>query len=161
MKETKRVGIERLKELLTYDPSTGVFHSARQRGARRKDRVVGCLNAGGYLITCIDYKQFYLHRLAWFYMTGEWPEAIDHRDGNRANNVFSNLRAADWTDNGANKKTVRNGLKGAYPHGSGFRSRIKLRGVDLCLGTFRTEEEAHEVYVSKAKELFGEFARAA
>ena len=71
--------LEQVKELLHYNPDTGVF---RWRVARRQMRpgdVAGLLFAGGYRNIKIDRRFYKEHRLAWLYMTGEWPVAgIDH-----------------------------------------------------------------------------------
>ena len=73
------VTLERLKELMTYDPETGIFTRNIDRGCHKKGTQVGSVAKSGYLKTLINGKNYYLHRLAYFYMTGEWPlEYIDH-----------------------------------------------------------------------------------
>jgi len=73
---------ERLKELLTYNPDTGVFTRKKvSRGGRWK---VGTLDGTGYIHTRVDYKIYLAHRLAWLYMYGEFPtETIDHINHNK------------------------------------------------------------------------------
>jgi hypothetical protein len=99
------------------------------------------------------------HRLAWFYVTGEWPVEIDHRDRQRGNNVFSNLRSATSSLNKAN--TVPRGslgFKGVYRNYKGFSARICVEGTTHYLGIFRTVAEAASVYQAAAEKHFGEFA---
>lgn len=95
----------RLKELIEYDPLTGDFWwrvtvgpmamagsraGTRKKGSRSQIRVDG-----------IIYKS---HRLAWLYMTGEWPtHQVDHMDGDPSNNKWDNLRSVTNTINNRNK----------------------------------------------------------
>jgi hypothetical protein len=65
----------------------------------------------------IEHSQYLAHRVAWFYVTGKWPEnQIDHRDGDGWNNRFSNLRKATHTQNLYNQKRRPGGtgVKGIY-----------------------------------------------
>ncbi|WP_425985814.1 HNH endonuclease [Brevundimonas sp. TWP1-2-1b1] len=113
----------------------------------------GSINIGG--------KPYYVHRLAWFYMTGAWPDdQIDHRNGWRLDNAFANLREATCSQNNSNRKPSREGrLKGAYKVGNRWKAQINLKSGWEYLGYFDTEREAHEAYVRRATEAFGEFAR--
>jgi hypothetical protein len=87
---------EKLKSLLTYDPNTGIFIYNYRHGAwALKGSEAGRCDKDGYLIITINKKAYSAHRLAWLYMTGEHPkEFIDHKDGNKSNNKFENLREA-------------------------------------------------------------------
>lgn len=80
---------ERLRELLYYVPKEGIFYSMKtnkQIGSTKNSRVP-------YILVGIDGKQYYGHRLAWLYMTGEEPkDIVDHKDGNGLNNKWENLR---------------------------------------------------------------------
>src|ERR1700733_12078750 len=67
--------IERLKEVLNYDPGTGVFTWAKwtnPRGASRVGLKAGKTNPPGYVVIKIDERDYQAQRLAWFYMNGEW-----------------------------------------------------------------------------------------
>ncbi len=110
-------------------------------------------------------KMYKAHRLAWFYMTGEWPpDQIDHIDGDRDNNRLVNLRKATNAQNGANARLSKNnssGFKGVSFDTSVGRWRASIRRNRQLhyLGFFNTPEEAHAAYASAAVQLFGEFAR--
>jgi HNH endonuclease len=108
------------------------------------------------------------HRLAWFLMTGNWPaKYIDHINGDRTDNRWSNLREADYTQSACNRGPnvgIMSGLKGAYKMTSGHHrnfpwyTRIKIGNKQKIVGYFATAEEAHAAYKALADELHGEFA---
>jgi len=107
----------------------------------------------------------FIWRLRW--MTGEWPkDKIDHRDTVRSNNRWSNLREATQADNLHNTgdyATNTSGRKGVSWCKSKYkwRSSIMDRGRYMHLGYFDNIENAAAAYERAARELHGEFARAA
>ena len=158
----------RLKELLYYDPETGVFTWLVNRGKARIGFAAGRLDKQtGYILIGIDCHRYYVHRLAWFSVHGEFPIGmLDHRDTRASNNAIKNLRVADGTQNGANKTlmaTNKSGFKGVswYAIGKKWQASIKRGGRSVGLGLFADVNEAHEAYRKAAVECFGEFARAA
>src|SRR5579859_3355628 len=94
-----------LVRILSYDPATGEFRWLEtSNGEVKPGPVAGKSLKKGYRVITISGRAFYAHRLAWLYVTGKWPVAlVDHRDGNPANNAWSNLRAATSAQNNANK----------------------------------------------------------
>lgn len=98
-------------------------------------------------------------------MTGEWPDKrMDHRDLDRSNNRWSNLRLASNTENGANRAKGKNntsGHKGVSwcKNRQKWQAGIKINYRRKALGRFDTKEEAAAAYAVAAQELFGEFAR--
>lgn len=157
---------ERLRELLDYDPETGVFRNKVARSNVPAGSVAGSLTQSGYVRISVDDVSYRAHRLAWLWMTGEWPRAfVDHRDTDKANNRWSNLREASKSQNGANRPVQANSrskLKGAhFTKANGkWMSLIQHHGRKLYLGYFPTAEEAHAAYAAAAKNIYGEFARA-
>lgn len=155
----------RLKELLRYNPETGEFTwlVTRARGARAGD-VAGNVTKNGVQIM-IDGRNYKGHRLAWLYMTGEWPTLdIDHRDVDPTNNRWANLREATQSlNNGNTRRRADNttGYKGVTRHQGRFRARIKQNGKNWNIGVYPTAEEAHRAYAEAASIVFGEFGRAA
>lgn len=152
---------ERLRELLHYEPETGVFTRRVKTGRCRAGEVAtGTLNHG-YILMSVDRTFRAAHRLAWLWMTGEWPTLdIDHIDGNRTNNAWRNLRHVDRSTNLENQRTAKShnkstGLLGAYhsPTAGRFVSRIQVRGKNINLGSFGTAQEAHEAYLSAKRQL--------
>lgn len=155
----------RIKELFNYDPAAGVLTWAVCISNRAGVGAVAGANSDGRLIVGIGGVRLKAHRIIWCWMKGEWPDRqIDHRNLDGTDNRWENLRLATNSQNGANRGAQVNnsgGVKGVYPNGSGYMSRISKGGTDYYLGTFRSEELAAAAYDAKARELFGEFARAA
>lgn len=149
----------RLKELLHYDPETGVFTWAAKAGSARPGRPAsGFTNKYGYKLIRIGRQGYAQHRLAWLYMVGEWPEAqVDHVNGQRSDNRWQNLREATDAQNRQNmaKKTgTKSTLQGVtwYPRDRCWMSRITVNYRAHFLGYYQTEAEAHQAYLAaKAK----------
>jgi hypothetical protein len=128
----------------------------------------GLLNkTTGYRVITVCGRAYKAHQLAWLYMTATWCRpATDHRDLDRTNNRWSNLRRATRSANSANRRRLRNntsGFKGVHhDHRRSGRwvARICKDGRTHHLGRFATPQAAHAAYVAAARELFGEFARA-
>lgn len=96
---------DRLRELLHYDPDTGIFTRLVSTGWRGKvGDVAGYKNPDGYLVIMIDYKLYLAHRLAWLYTYGRFPEVTDHINGVRDDNRIVNLREVTNWENAQNKK---------------------------------------------------------
>lgn len=157
---------ERLRELLHYDPETGVFTRRISTNSRaQRGDIAGCPNGEGYIYIGVDARVYRAHRLAWLYMTGEWPShQIDHKDLVKSNNRWENLRQATVSENQANR--APQSKKYPSPKGARWHKRdkcwqagITVAGRHISLGYFQTAEEAHAAYVAASREYFGEFAR--
>jgi hypothetical protein len=156
----------RVQELLHYDPDSGDFRwLKRVSHTIQIGDIAGTLTKSGYWAIHIDRRQYPAHQLAWLYMTGTWGRPlIDHRDLDRTNNRWANLRVATPSANCANRRRYRNnasGFKGVHlDQKSGrWRAGIRKDGRSYELGLFATPEAAHGAYVAAARQLFGEFAR--
>jgi hypothetical protein len=154
---------ERVRELLDYDPETGIFRWRIDRAAMKAGDVAGGIGAAGYWMIGIDMCRMYGHVLAWMHLTGEHPPSLlDHEDTDRLNNRWTNIRAATHSQNSWNmKKPPRNtsGYKGVSKHTKNEKwcAFIRINGKSKYLGSF---SDPHDAYVSAAKDNFGEFARA-
>lgn len=150
---------ERLKQVLLYDPETGIFTWLKShRNIKPGDRA-GCLD-DGYIKIKVDREKHRAHKLAWFYVYGEWPDQLDHRDLDKSNNRIQNLRKANHTQNNANKPIQKNntsGFRGVTFFKPRGRWRVLIRGK--YVGSYRTKEAAAAAYARAAKEHFGEFSR--
>jgi hypothetical protein len=167
---------EAVRQLLEYDPTTGEFTWIKREGDTRgvhiwntrfAGKMAGRISSYGYREIAISSRLYKAHRLAWIYMTGEWPtDQIDHIDGDRLNNRLVNLRPATREQNAHNCRRHRDnktGFKGVafYKPTGKFHAVIASYGKKFSLGYFPTPEDAHAAYCIAAKRLHGEFARAA
>lgn len=154
---------ERLRELLHYDPETGVFTRRVTTGGRYGGAAgthPGTLSDQGYWMISVCSKQHRAHRLAWLYVTGAWPTGeIDHLNGERIDNRWENLRDVQRHVNAQNKRRAQSnsktGLLGACwaTRDQCFISRIKADGKYRSLGAFKTAEAAHAAYVDAKRRL--------
>ena len=151
---------EKLKEVLHYNPDTGIFTWLVQRGSNTKLGMQAGYIDNGYIKIGIDYKYYKAHRLAFLYMTGKFPEdQVDHIDTIRHHNWFSNLRKATNRQNQENQRKAHKdnkstGILGVYPNRSGgFISQISINNKLKHLGSFRTIEEAHDAYINAKRKL--------
>jgi|688.fasta_scaffold385740_2 hypothetical protein len=159
---------QELKELLHYDPDTGVFTWKAAVGKRIKiGRTTGTPNGKGYLRVKIKGRLYLAHRLAWLYVYGVWPKwpevQIDHINNVRSDNRIENLRVSTHRQNSQNRKKVLGctcKLKGASKRLGRFRAHITIDNKKVSLGSYDTEEEAHAAYKAAAEKEFGAFARA-
>jgi HNH endonuclease/AP2 domain len=158
---------ERLRQLLDYDPETGIFRWRIARQGVRVGAAAGSLNGRGYRQTQIDGQLYPAHRLAWLYVYGEWPTIdIDHINGIQGDNRLANLRLATKSQNRANARRHKNntsGYEGVYldRRNGRFLAQIGFNGHRKYLGLFDTPELAHQAYCAAAQKYHGEFARAA
>lgn len=166
-----------LKECFDYSPYLGTiywrerprkhFTDAGQHARinnMHSGRKAGTISGNGHLSISIGGVIYKAHRLIWKIMTGKEPtEQIDHRDNNKINNTWRNLREATHVQNLANQG-VRNelGVKGVRKvvrkKGLRYEAQISDGGVKQYLGIYNTSEEAHAAYKEAARNLHKEFA---
>lgn len=141
---------DELKELLDYNPETGIFvWKVRMAKSVKAGMIAGVLNTQKYRCITIAGTQYKAHRLAWVYIHGEFPKMLDHVDGNRDNNAIINLRLTTVRQNGQNRKEHRVGKTlGCYFHKptGKWRAQLEFKGRNYHLGLYETAEEAFEAY---------------
>ena len=156
---------EQIKELLSYDPDTGIFVWLKSVSKRvRVGSVAGYLHNSGYIKIGLARKLYSAHRLAFLYMVGYFPlEYTDHINRVKDDNRWSNLREATNSQNQCNTgKPITNtsGFKGVRWDNNAKKWRANIRHMNrqIHLGSFTTPEAAHQAYVAAAKKLHGDFA---
>lgn len=162
-KDQMELTVEIIRELLDYDPDTGVF--VRTSG-RRAGCATGWANERGYVNISLLGKNRLAHRLAFIHFHGRFPSnLIDHINGDTSDNRIANLREVDICQNGYNRKLGRNNSSGRvgvhYVKARGeFRADIKVGRERKILGHFTTFDEACVVRDKAEIEEFGQFRRA-
>jgi len=166
---------EYLKSALHYDPDSGIF-TWRHRpdlsprwNTRFAGKKAGCVNKARRHVHVIRINdELHLaHRLAWLYMTGEWPACqIDHRNCDSLDNRWPNLREATGSQNQSNTRLQKNsttGFKGVtfMKSHKKYVAQISVNYKHVHLGYFDTTEEAHTAHCAAAKQHRGEYARVA
>lgn len=142
-----------LKKILHYDPETGDFTWLIKVAAGIKiGRVAGGVGTfpGGkkYRRISINNKHYRAHRLAYLYMTGEFPTGQnDHGDGDGTNNVWDNLRDVDQFENSKNRRLQSNNTSeftgvGWDKEALKWRARIGVNGKRKLLGRFKEKKDA-------------------
>ena len=167
----KKLTIEAVSKALSYDPETGLFTRIDffedDRKNTRPDfigQIAGSIGENGYVEISLANRSYAGHRLAFLFMTGKMPRYVDHHDGDRANNKWSNLRPCTQSQNMANRgPTIKSttGIKGVYLHkpSGRWRAQIMVAYKSIHLGYFKTIEEAAKAYAVACVHYFGEFAK--
>lgn len=139
-----------------YDPESGIVTNRRKRavGTQRKDGALHCT----VILPC-GTTAVLMHRVAWFIQTGTWPIAgLDHRDGVKSHNWWTNLRPATQSQNRQNlaERTAKGRLRGTTfrPAHGDWRAQIRPPGgTTQHIGVYPTEEAAHEAYCAAKRKL--------
>ncbi len=150
---TKILTQERLKELLRYDPETGIFTNRVGRQGLRTGAgsVAGTRNSLGYIVIQIDGKKVHAHRLAWMYVYGAWPsKQIDHINRQRDDNRISNLRDVTASENIHNSSYRPIGTSGVrnvvwHKRNKKWQAQIMVSNKYKYLGLYEDLEEARKV----------------
>ena len=142
---------ERLCEVLEYDRETGFFYWKENTGLKVVPRALAgrkSLDGHEYSTITIDDTQYRAHRLAWYYVNGEWPNGvIDHINHNKVDNRIENLRDVDPVDNSRNqplRKDSKSGCLGVYfdkSCGKWFAS-FTVNGSNKLLGYYEEKDKA-------------------
>jgi HNH endonuclease len=170
---------DRLNELFHYDENIGVLfwkerpieffidqRSCDVWNTRQAGKPAGNVNHYGYLRITLDKKSYFAHRIVWKMKTGEEPVHIDHRDMDKLNNRFENLRAAEPHQNSVNSLGHKGSFSGLKNVSFCARSTVNPwyvlvshAGKRHYCGSFATKEEAFSVACAMRSKLQGEFAR--
>ena len=155
---------ERLRSVLCYDPSTGLWTWVRPSGSKLKPGTPAGYVGQGRRRIAIGKIEYLASRLAVLFMTGEMPTTdVDHKDLNSENDRWNNLRVATRTQNIVNGRVRKNnkaGFKGVTRLKSGrYRASCTLNRCSYYLGVFDSPHEAHAAYMEAARGNHGEFAR--
>ena len=138
-----------------YNQDTGIFTRTKSAGNTKAGSPIGNIDVKGYVKALVLGKYVKLHRLAWFYVHGTWPnDQIDHINGIKTDNRITNLRICDTSTNCLNQRNPRSnnntGYQGVHriTKTGRYRASCTVNGIKHQLGIFATAEEASESYKS-------------
>ena len=141
------ISAKEFKTIYEYNPETGVFTRIRKTSNNTVLGSGGYLRPDGYYSLSVDRggERILAHRCAWLYMTGEFPPEgfeVDHRNRNRGDNRWSNLRLADrplQLINTSPRSDNTSGLKGVSwsKEKRAWHSYINLHGKRVNLGRYK------------------------
>lgn len=157
--KAKKVSKEFLRQAFVYNELTGDLTYKVDNSLGKAGAIATAAHSAGYLTTRINGKDYLAHRVIWLYMTGDWPDQIDHINHNRADNAWSNLRDVTDKVNHQNESLSTNsttkvlGVSLIKATGK-YRAYIMINRKQLHLGVFDTVEEA-QLARQKANKLYG------
>lgn len=146
-----------LKQILEYNPDAGVFIWAKPRKKVIIGSEAGCLQPDGYVYIGILGTNYSVHRLAFLYMTGEFPENhVDHINRVKNDNRWINLRKATPTQNQRNRNINKNNT--SFINGVGWdksrnkwKAYITVNSVLVNLG--RSDDKFEAICMRKSAEI--------
>jgi hypothetical protein len=124
----------------TVERPRSADHACNQWNSRWAGKPAASLKADGYCYTHFNYQTMLVHRIACKIMTGADPIEVDHIDGNRSNNKWTNLRSGTRSDNQRNTALKSTNTSGH--HGVSFSKRQQKWIASIWLGSFDSKEEA-------------------
>jgi len=153
-----------IREFLKYDKVSGIFEWIKYRCQTAYPGVqISCKDRKGYVLVGWNGVNYRAHRLAWWFVYGEMPDAqIDHINGVRDDNRISNLRLAnDFQQNHNRKKPItnRSGVKGvswSRAHNA-WVARVSFMGKRYQVGYFKDISDAKEKLEELRESLHKEF----
>ncbi|EHV3815219.1 HNH endonuclease [Salmonella enterica] len=156
---------DELREMLYYDDGELYWFPSFYRG-RRTDKPLGSLDSDGYKRTRLKvdgvYRDYKLHRLIYWFETGDWVPMLDHKDRNRLNNRIENLQPSDPKANAHNQGIPKNnttgflGVRKQINNKYGFT--ITIEGKNHCFGGYIHPETAALARDIAARLLYGKQA---
>jgi hypothetical protein len=137
-----------LKELLHYDPDTGIFTRAKPMGRFNRYKIGSEIGTHheGYKRIFLFKRQYYAHQLAWLYIHGVWPSSeIDHINIVKHDNRIINLRLVTRSQNIQNiglQSNNTSGFKGVSWWANRWHAQITVNLKQIHLGAFINLDDA-------------------
>lgn len=155
------LSLERLQELLTYDPNTGDFRWKINRGNQVSAGQLAGTKSNGYVAISIDAKLYRAHRLAFMFMLGRMPLPdldVDHIDRDRSNNAWANLREVSRAKNLRNMTAPEHKPPNVNRRGNRWQVTFSVENKTKYFGMYPTIEEAVEVAERVREKLIANLA---
>lgn len=151
---------QRAKELFEHVDGNLIWKVNKK--SAKAGNIAGCKNSRGYLTVQVDGKNKTVHRVIWLMEYGWLPKLIDHIDGDRINNVLSNLREATVSQNLCNSRDYKkkSGLARNVrwnAKSQRWNIRVMKDQKEHYIGSCKDYDEAVSMAVAARKRFFGEF----
>lgn len=163
--QKKQITAENIKDLLHYEPESGAFTwkvNVGRFGRIPAGSLAGSVNkCHGYTAISYGGHLYPAHRVAWLYMTGEWPkDEIDHINRQRSDNRWENLRSVTRADNLLNKclyKSNKSGFAGVGWHKriGKWQAVLRVKNTRMHLGYWDDLIAAASAVAEKRREVVG------
>jgi hypothetical protein len=154
MKLNNTLTQSQLKAVIKYNPDSGEFIWTKRISIRISvGDIAGIIHLHGYRYITVFGERYKAARLAWLYMTGEWPKLqIDHINRIRSDDRFCNLRQVTNAENQQNRSLNKDGtisnIQGVYlTKNSTYMARLKHQGKYVFRKNFKTLEEAKNAII--------------
>lgn len=135
-----------LLKVFDYDPWSGIVTYKQTSLSGMAGHMVGYSHSQGYLSVAIGESEYLLHRVIWCMQTGQWPYQVDHKNHNRRDNRWENLREINASrENQLNmsKRVSKLGVQGVRQlPGGKYWAYIMINRKQVGLGSYDTVEEA-------------------
>ena len=147
MTKQELLSAEYVRDLLDYDPKSGLFRwKVTRNNYVQAGQIAGSISDRGYVAIKIDSISYQAHQLAWLIFYGCWPREIpDHIDHCESNNAIDNLRDVTFQENFKNRRRRsdnNSGIAGVAFHAGKWQARIVANGRRISLGHFDSIDDA-------------------
>src|SRR5574341_371610 len=149
---------DRLKQLLHYEPGTGLFTRKVSVPGSKAGTFAGYPDRYGYIRLRVDGKHYLAHRLAWLFFYEEWPvSGVDHINGQRSDNRLCNLRDVNASLNQQNRKRAQKNSTTEFlgvtfeKRTQKYLAQISAGGTRRFIGRFDSPESAHAAYLCEKR----------
>lgn len=154
---------DQLNAIFEYDGDSGNLIWKVRKCRIHPGTIADSLDNKGYRTVMISGRNYKVHRIIWAMKIGVWPtNQIDHRDTNKSNNRWDNIRPATNQQNHGNRGKNKNntsGFKDVVKHNGLWAARITVNDKQIWLGRFEKPEHAYEAVKQGHAHYFGEFSR--
>ncbi|ENG0769479.1 HNH endonuclease [Salmonella enterica subsp. enterica] len=145
---------DELRDYLYYDDGEIFRTDTKNR--------VGNLNTSGYFSFTYKGRTFLVHRLIYWLHTGDWPEFVDHKNGDHLDNRIENLREATKDENCRNVGVRANnttGYAGVAKRGNKYNIQIRIEGKKYEIYGYHSLEAAALARDILVKLFYGDFGQ--